>query len=211
MLVGWVLIVCTQLRPTVNMENTDDLTRTQQCRQNLVQTGAHQSAGSCLIVLSSNKQEAGVSSGTPAASVLSNAAAAMQEWLWCETWCGNASKHHAKTIDLCNNPLTKEPKLQGARRIVSEWPALDEEARSFTSQVQACTACMLRPCRVVCKQPCLPCLTACLLCCTKSDVTAGYVKELEDASIHTSLPTMFAAAAMLFGTLCLWCCFSYMI
>ena len=30
-----------------------------------------------------------------------------QEWLWCETWCGNTTKHHAKTIDLCNNPLTK--------------------------------------------------------------------------------------------------------
>ena len=60
----------------------------------------------------------------------------VQEWLWCETWCGNSTKEYAKTIDLCNNPLTKEPKLQGARRIVSEWPALDEEARSFTSQVQ---------------------------------------------------------------------------
>ena len=60
----------------------------------------------------------------------------MQEWLWCETWCGNATKQYAKTIDLCNNPLTKEPKLQGARRIVSEWPGLDEEARSFTAQVQ---------------------------------------------------------------------------
>lgn len=61
----------------------------------------------------------------------------MQEWLWCETWCGNSTKHYAKTIDLCNNPLTKEPKLQGARRIVSEWPGLDEEARSFTAQVAA--------------------------------------------------------------------------
>ncbi len=28
-----------------------------------------------------------------------------EEWLWCETWCGNASKPRAKTIDLCNNPL----------------------------------------------------------------------------------------------------------
>ncbi|KAL0021594.1 hypothetical protein WJX79_001497 [Trebouxia sp. C0005] len=59
------------------------------------------------------------------------------EWLWCETWCGNSTKEYAKTIDLCNNPLTKEPKLQGARRIVSEWPALDEEARGFTSKVEA--------------------------------------------------------------------------
>ena len=30
-----------------------------------------------------------------------------QEWLWCETWCGNTTKAAAKTIDLCNNPLTK--------------------------------------------------------------------------------------------------------
>jgi hypothetical protein len=35
-----------------------------------------------------------------------------QEWLWCESWCGNATKARAKTIDLCNNPMTKEPKLQ---------------------------------------------------------------------------------------------------
>ena len=35
-----------------------------------------------------------------------------QEWLWCESWCGNSTKPKAKTIDLCNNPMTKEPKLQ---------------------------------------------------------------------------------------------------
>lgn len=35
-----------------------------------------------------------------------------QEWLWCESWCGEATKAAAKTIDLCNNPKTKEPKLQ---------------------------------------------------------------------------------------------------
>ncbi|MCO5576449.1 hypothetical protein L7F22_030259 [Adiantum nelumboides] len=58
-----------------------------------------------------------------------------QEWLWCESWCGNATKAKAKTIDLCNNPMTKEPKLHGARRIVAEWPALDEEARALTSRV----------------------------------------------------------------------------
>ena len=60
-----------------------------------------------------------------------------QEWLWCESWCGNATKAAAKTIDLCNNPQTKEPKLQGARRIVAEWTALDDEARAFTERVQA--------------------------------------------------------------------------
>lgn len=57
-----------------------------------------------------------------------------QEWLWCESWCGNATKSKAKTIDLCNNPMTKEPKLQGARRIVSEWPDLDSEATGFTAK-----------------------------------------------------------------------------
>ncbi|OIW17921.1 hypothetical protein TanjilG_17757 [Lupinus angustifolius] len=58
-----------------------------------------------------------------------------REWLWCESWCGNATKSKAKTIDLCNNPMTKEPKLQGARRIVSEWPDLDSEARRFTARI----------------------------------------------------------------------------
>ncbi|KAL7002014.1 hypothetical protein U1Q18_003164 [Sarracenia purpurea var. burkii] len=58
-----------------------------------------------------------------------------QEWLWCESWCGNATKSNAKTIDLCNNPMTKEPKLQGARRIVPEWADLDFEARRFTAKI----------------------------------------------------------------------------
>ncbi|XP_051146784.1 UDP-glucose:glycoprotein glucosyltransferase [Andrographis paniculata] len=58
-----------------------------------------------------------------------------QEWLWCESWCGNATKSRAKTIDLCNNPMTKEPKLQGAKRIVTEWPDLDLEARRFTARI----------------------------------------------------------------------------
>ncbi|XP_059648174.1 UDP-glucose:glycoprotein glucosyltransferase isoform X1 [Cornus florida] len=58
-----------------------------------------------------------------------------QEWLWCESWCGNATKSKAKTIDLCNNPMTKEPKLQGAKRIVAEWPDLDLEARTFTAKI----------------------------------------------------------------------------
>ncbi|KAL9229315.1 hypothetical protein vseg_004797 [Gypsophila vaccaria] len=58
-----------------------------------------------------------------------------QEWLWCESWCGNSTKSRAKTIDLCNNPMTKEPKLQGARRIVAEWLDLDLEARRFTATI----------------------------------------------------------------------------
>ncbi|WOL04288.1 UDP-glucose:glycoprotein glucosyltransferase [Canna indica] len=58
-----------------------------------------------------------------------------QEWLWCESWCGNATKAKAKTIDLCNNPMTKEPKLQGAKRIVPEWVDLDAEARQVTARI----------------------------------------------------------------------------
>lgn len=52
-----------------------------------------------------------------------------QEWLWCETWCSDESLKVAKTIDLCNNPMTKEPKLDRARRQVPEWSAYDEEIR----------------------------------------------------------------------------------
>lgn len=50
-----------------------------------------------------------------------------QEWLWCETWCSDEALATARTIDLCNNPLTKEPKLDRARRQVPEWTAYDEE------------------------------------------------------------------------------------
>ncbi|KAF2147059.1 glycosyltransferase family 24 protein [Aplosporella prunicola CBS 121167] len=50
-----------------------------------------------------------------------------QEWLWCETWCSDESLRDAKTIDLCNNPQTKEPKLDRARRQVPEWTVYDEE------------------------------------------------------------------------------------
>jgi UDP-glucose:glycoprotein glucosyltransferase len=49
------------------------------------------------------------------------------EWLWCETWCSDESLGKARTIDLCNNPLTKEPKLDRARRQVPEWTKYDEE------------------------------------------------------------------------------------
>ncbi|ETN84253.1 hypothetical protein NECAME_17187 [Necator americanus] len=52
-----------------------------------------------------------------------------QEWLWCETWCDDASKGEAKTIDLCNNPMTKEPKLDSAIRIIHEWKDYDNEIK----------------------------------------------------------------------------------
>jgi len=53
-----------------------------------------------------------------------------QSWLWCETWCSDESKSKAKAIDLCNNPMTKTPKLENAVRIVDEWTELDQEART---------------------------------------------------------------------------------
>lgn len=59
-----------------------------------------------------------------------------QEWLWCETWCDDASLKTAKTIDLCNNPLTKEPKLERARRQVPEWGVYDEEIAELARRVR---------------------------------------------------------------------------
>lgn len=58
-----------------------------------------------------------------------------QEWLWCETWCDDVSKKTAKTIDLCNNPLTKEAKLDAAVRIVSEWNDYDTEIKLLQEAV----------------------------------------------------------------------------
>ncbi|XP_059082867.1 UDP-glucose:glycoprotein glucosyltransferase 1-like [Tigriopus californicus] len=59
-----------------------------------------------------------------------------QEWLWCETWCDQTSKTKAKSIDLCNNPLTKESKLDAARRIVTEWSHYDDEMTQLTEDIQ---------------------------------------------------------------------------
>lgn len=59
-----------------------------------------------------------------------------QEWLWCETWCDDASKKYAKTIDLCNNPMTKEAKLQAAMRILPEWVGYDEEIKGLQQKVE---------------------------------------------------------------------------
>ena len=58
-----------------------------------------------------------------------------QEWLWCETWCDDASKRKAKTIDLCNNPQTKEAKLDAAVRIVAEWNDYDTEIKTIQEKL----------------------------------------------------------------------------
>ncbi|GAB1299182.1 UDP-glucose glycoprotein glucosyltransferase 2 [Apodemus speciosus] len=59
-----------------------------------------------------------------------------QDWLWCETWCDDESKQRAKTIDLCNNPKTKEPKLEAAARIVPEWVEYDTEIRTLLDHLE---------------------------------------------------------------------------
>lgn len=59
-----------------------------------------------------------------------------QNWLWCETWCADEDLDLAKTIDLCNNPETKEPKLDRARRQVSEWTVYDDEIDAFRKIVE---------------------------------------------------------------------------
>jgi UDP-glucose:glycoprotein glucosyltransferase len=40
----------------------------------------------------------------------------------------------AKTIDLCNNPLTKTPKLEVARTLLPEWTVLDEQAKAIEAE-----------------------------------------------------------------------------
>ncbi|KAJ2379417.1 killer toxin resistant protein [Coemansia sp. RSA 2607] len=55
-----------------------------------------------------------------------------QDWLWCETWCSDEALSRAKTIDLCNNPMTKEPKLVRARRLLPEWEVYDKKVADFT-------------------------------------------------------------------------------
>ncbi|EUB64911.1 UDP-glucose:glycoprotein glucosyltransferase [Echinococcus granulosus] len=57
-----------------------------------------------------------------------------QDWLWCETWCSDEGKAQAKTIDLCNNPMTKEPKLSAAMRIIPEWKDYDNEITALQNR-----------------------------------------------------------------------------
>ena len=63
--------------------------------------------------------------------------ALLKEWLYCETWCSTDELQYAKSIDLCNNPLTKEPKLSAARRIVTEWTDYDDEMTRLAGQIKA--------------------------------------------------------------------------
>ncbi|PWZ00761.1 hypothetical protein BCV70DRAFT_200024 [Testicularia cyperi] len=58
-----------------------------------------------------------------------------KEWLWCETWCSKDWLDKAKTIDLCSNPKTKEPKLDRARRQIPEWTEYDEEVAKLAQRL----------------------------------------------------------------------------
>ncbi|SPO24696.1 related to UDP-glucose:glycoprotein glucosyltransferase precursor [Ustilago trichophora] len=58
-----------------------------------------------------------------------------KEWLWCETWCSNDWLDKAKTIDLCSNPKTKEPKLDRAKRQIPEWTVYDEEVARLAQRL----------------------------------------------------------------------------
>ncbi|KAI9895921.1 hypothetical protein PsorP6_000389 [Peronosclerospora sorghi] len=66
-----------------------------------------------------------------------------QEWLWCESWCSDETKAQAKTIDLCNNPKHKEPKLDMAKRIIAgelfheSWIELDQEIKDAEAKNSA--------------------------------------------------------------------------
>ncbi|TIB72226.1 Sec63-domain-containing protein [Wallemia mellicola] len=57
-----------------------------------------------------------------------------KSWLWCQTWNSDESLADAKTIDLCNNPMTKEPKLERARKI-PEWTDYDGDIQDFSAKL----------------------------------------------------------------------------
>ncbi|KAG4304774.1 hypothetical protein PORY_001827 [Pneumocystis oryctolagi] len=58
-----------------------------------------------------------------------------QNWLWCRTWCSDESLKDAKTIDLCNNPMTKESKLERARSQIPEWNEYDKTIEDLISRI----------------------------------------------------------------------------
>ena len=59
-----------------------------------------------------------------------------QEWLWCETWCSMADLPMAKTIDLCNHPMTKEHKLKKAKRLIPEWTIYHDNLQKILGKLQ---------------------------------------------------------------------------
>ncbi|KAI5953635.1 KRE5 [Candida jiufengensis] len=59
-----------------------------------------------------------------------------QNWLWCETWCSHDSLKEAKMIDLCNNPLTFENKLETAKRLIPEWVNYETEINKLIDKIE---------------------------------------------------------------------------
>jgi hypothetical protein len=62
-----------------------------------------------------------------AVTALSPRVAPFSRRLWCGAWCSMESLPNAKTIDMCNNPMTKVPKLEMAPKIAPEWTTYDEQ------------------------------------------------------------------------------------
>jgi hypothetical protein len=59
-----------------------------------------------------------------------------QNWLWCGSWCSNDTMRKGKTIDMCNNPYTKEHKLTSAKRTIpvcTNCPSVDSHIPSLSS------------------------------------------------------------------------------
>eukprot|EP00771_Trimastix_marina_P003880 gnl/Trimastix_PCT/591.p1 GENE.gnl/Trimastix_PCT/591~~gnl/Trimastix_PCT/591.p1 ORF type:complete len:1111 (+),score=354.93 gnl/Trimastix_PCT/591:2338-5670(+) len=81
-----------------------------------------------------------------------------QEWLWCESWCSDESQAAARTIDLCNNPSTKEHKLASARRIIKEWSSLHDRVLALEAQLEqeASPAKQVRPAAPAPETPATP-------------------------------------------------------
>lgn len=57
-----------------------------------------------------------------------------QEWLWCETWCSKETFKSAKVVDLCNNPKTKESKVERGKREIAEWSKYDDEISNILTK-----------------------------------------------------------------------------
>lgn len=62
-----------------------------------------------------------------------------QEWLWCETWCDDDDLLTAKAIDLCNNPLSKESKVDTAKRLIPEWTEYDNFVEGLLKRAKKST------------------------------------------------------------------------
>jgi len=60
-----------------------------------------------------------------------------ENWLFCESWCDMSKINEAKTIDLCNNPATKRPKLETASLVYPKWNELDQQVRELEKQLLA--------------------------------------------------------------------------